>query len=178
MNKRVRKQHVRDVLFGGPRAPYREHEQVALADREYAKPEGAGDRRGWELVRFALFGAEGARLNVKVPAKVKEEEAKMSDGSSDEEEEEVVVKPQKKPGFVGKLRGMLMRRRKGPDLEVPGGGVGVSEKSQAAEDEKAAQEGAITVATAAETAPKDGAEAHPVMHCLRFRVESLGFRTR
>jgi hypothetical protein len=164
MNKRVRKQHVRDVLFGGPRAPYREHEQVALTDREYAKPEGAGDRRGWELVRFALFGADGPRLNIKVPAKVKEEEeAKMSDGSSDEGEEEIVVKPQKKPGFVGKLRGMLMRKRKGPALdEAPGGGVGVSEKSQAAEDAKAAQEGS-TVTTAAETDAKDGAEAQPVM---------------
>ena len=93
------------------------------------------------------------------------------DLDTDEEEEEVVVKPQKKPGFVGKLRGMLMRRRKGPDLDdVPGGGVGVSEKSQAAEDAKAAQEGAITATTAAETAPKDGAEAHPVMHFLGFRV--------
>jgi hypothetical protein len=79
---------VRDVLFGGVRKPYREIPRCPLHERVWDKPTGAGNRKGWDLVRFALFGEDGPHL--KRPEKIQEvveQKEKASEDSSESEEE-------------------------------------------------------------------------------------------
>ena len=64
----VRRRRVREALSGGRRPAYRSMPRVPLGEREWERPEGAGSRRGWELVRFAVFGEAGAHLREKPPA--------------------------------------------------------------------------------------------------------------
>ena len=133
-NARSRKQHVRDVLFGGVRPPYRDLERTAAEDREYKKPEGAEDIHGWALVRYALFGKNGPRLNVAIPKKVEDKPKEESSDSDDESD--VVAAPAPKTGFVGRLRGIFRRKPKPPSLDVtPGQGPGVSGKAKARQSE-------------------------------------------
>jgi Leucine-rich repeat (LRR) protein len=72
VNPEVRRNRVRLVLSGGKRPRWRTIGNVALDELRYERPEGAEGRRGWDLVRFALFGEDGPRL---VEKQREEEEA-------------------------------------------------------------------------------------------------------
>ena len=125
-----------------------------VSDAAFWKPE---DRRGWELVRFALFGEEGPHLKrpEKVMAKqVKEEgsEEESSEESSEEDEEgedggEVDAQPVR-AGFVARLRASVFGKPK-PKLEKPGKqhrkdkkgkGGGEQEEGAAKNQEKTAEQ--------------------------------------
>lgn len=90
LDPRVRRKRVRDVLFGGARKPYRSLKRGPLNEREWDKPPGAGDRKGWKLVQFALFGENGPHLKRpdKKPVEVKKEKGSDEESSSEEEEGE------------------------------------------------------------------------------------------
>lgn len=88
LDPRVRRKRVRDVLFGGTRKPYRSLPRGPLNERNWEKPPGAGDRKGWKLVQFALFGEDGPHLKRpdKTPVEVKQEKGSSEESSSEEEE--------------------------------------------------------------------------------------------
>ena len=102
----MRRTRVREVLFGGVRKPHRSLPRIPLHEREWEKPPGAGKRRGWDLVRFALFGENGPHLNRPIKDIMDDEKVKGADDSSSsgEESESAPAEDEnneKKPAKVG-----------------------------------------------------------------------------
>ncbi len=104
MDPRVRRTRVREVLFGGARKPHRSIPRIPLPEREWEKPPGAGKRRGWDLVRFALFGENGPHLKRPIKDIMDDEKVKGADDSSSSGEESAPAEDEnneKKPATVG-----------------------------------------------------------------------------
>ena len=174
IDPRVRRKRVRDVLFGGERKPYRSIPRRPLIEREWDKPPGAGDRKGWDLVRFALFGEDGPHLKRpgKIPVLPQETEKGSEDESEvDEEEGETPEAQPVRAGFVQRLRAVFQPQKK---LEKPGkhhrkgdkeeGDEGEpSKKDEKAEEaeEKPADEASGTLGKAKEGKGKDAAPEEP-----------------
>ena len=94
------------MLFGGARKPHRSIPRIPLPEREWEKPPGAGNHRGWDLVRFALFGENGPHLKRPIKNIVDDEKVKGADDSSSsgEESESAPAEDEnneKKPAKVG-----------------------------------------------------------------------------
>ncbi len=135
INPAVRRKRIRNILYGGGHAGnYRATPQVPFELREFAKPAAAGDRRGWDLVRFALFGPAGPHLNAKPPPPVQPpaedpvapaagaKEAGAADGDEEDDGEEAGPV---RVGFVARLRGLfsVFRGNKAP-VPAPAGDGG------------------------------------------------------
>ena len=85
----LRRQQIRLLLGGGERTSYRARERLPVADATCgSRPPGAGDRRGWALVRFAIFGEQGQKVDENDPASP----LSSSSSSSEEEEEEELAR--------------------------------------------------------------------------------------
>ena len=145
INPAIRRRRIRNVLYGGTVRGYRSVPQIPFEQREFEKPADAGDRRGWDLVRFALFGAAGPHLRPKQPEQTAEVAVTVAGptgeaAADDDGEEDAEEKPPPRVGFVARLRGLFA-------------GLGRRQKPAASDD--AEVEGAATVGTA----PGDAAAA-------------------
>ena len=86
--KQLRRQQIQLLLNGGERTSYRIRERLPGADAAGgSRPPGAGDRRGWALVRFVVFGEQGHHEHRNVPTSAISSSSSSSDAEEDDEDE-------------------------------------------------------------------------------------------
>lgn len=87
-DKQLRQQHIVATLSGGPRPCYRSTERLPPSQVVGQRPAGAGDRRGWPLVRFAIFGDDSPSVKAGDLGDDDEHVVDEEDSSEDETREE------------------------------------------------------------------------------------------
>jgi hypothetical protein len=86
--KQLHRQQIQLLLNGGERTSYRIRERLPGADAAGgSRPPGAGDRRGWALVRFVVFGEQGHHVHRDVPTSAISSSSSSSDAEEDDEDE-------------------------------------------------------------------------------------------
>lgn len=86
--KQLRRLQIHLLLNGGEKTSYRIRERLPLADTTGgSRPPGAGDRHGWALVRFVVFGEQGHDVDRDVPASLVSSSSSSSDAEKDDEDE-------------------------------------------------------------------------------------------
>ena len=86
--KQLRRQQMLLLLNGGERTSYRIRERLPGADAAGgSRPPGAGDRHGWALVRFVVFGEQGHDVHRDVPTSAVSSSSSSSNAEEDDEDE-------------------------------------------------------------------------------------------
>ena len=84
--KQLRRQQIQLLLNGGERTSYRIRERLPADAAGGSRPPGAGDRHGWALVRFVVFGEQDHDVHRHVRTSAVSSSSSSSDAEEDDED--------------------------------------------------------------------------------------------